>query len=379
MLLARFFNFFRDMKTLHVFLLEILAVFIGITGSLFVDNWRDEVAEREVLDHLLQETHYNALQDLQMVRRMTQYNIEGLKSTLVLAYNDLDEIDDDTLADHLERATTQDWWFELQPGYERLLNTSLSIPFDNTIAQLDWHFRNLRLMLTDLDDVRDRSEDDSFELARLAGRTPGLGPSIYLGIPADRTPEWELLLSTMRNATGQHRYLEDTTGLRQALRQESAKAVLRDLLKHRYDQQVIAIAINSTVQEIVQTIRRYDPDMTLPVESIGLIGDAAEHGWAQSITMQQSRSDPNVWAVDVSLVDGEIKFRADNDWSSDWGAPILPAISEESPLSFIGDVDSVFPTGQAQFKGSNIPVLAGRYRVTFNTQTFDYSFVTIDE
>ena len=49
MLIARLLGYIRQAKTLHIFLLEILAVFIGITGSLFVDNWRSERAEHEVL------------------------------------------------------------------------------------------------------------------------------------------------------------------------------------------------------------------------------------------------------------------------------------------------------------------------------------------
>ncbi len=95
--------------------------------------------------------------------------------------------------------------------------------------------------------------------------------------------------------------------------------------------------------------------------------------------MSPSPDDPNLWAIEITLIDGEVKFRADNDWSSDWGTPNLPRnLAKEDlstlPFSFAGDVAEVFPDGTAEFKGRNIPVKAGRYRVTFNSQTFAYSF-----
>ena len=68
MLLARLIAYFRNMKTLHIFLLEILAVFIGITASLFIDDWRQRAQDREILDHLYEETHFGALQDLAAFR-----------------------------------------------------------------------------------------------------------------------------------------------------------------------------------------------------------------------------------------------------------------------------------------------------------------------
>lgn len=71
--------------------------------------------------------------------------------------------------------------------------------------------------------------------------------------------------------------------------------------------------------------------------------------------MDSLQNDPNVWTLEITL--------AHDDWSSDWGAPNAPQ-----------NVASVFPQGVAAFKGLNIPVEAGQYRVTFNSQTFAYSF-----
>ena len=187
------------------------------------------------------------------------------------------------------------------------------------------------------------------------------------------------MTTTLLESDGYQRHFADASVLRSALASDDAKALLRDLFKLRYDQQVYAISARSTLDGIVRTIRRYDPDITLPVESIGLLGSATEYGWERSVTMRPSRDDPNSWSVEVSLIDGEIKFRADDDWSTDWGAPITLGVSDENPFTFVGDLATVFPHGIAEFKGLNIPVDAGRYRVTFNSQSFNYSFERIDD
>ena len=42
--------------------------------------------------------------------------------------------------------------------------------------------------------------------------------------------------------------------------------------------------------------------------------------------------------------------------------------------TFRGDPADVFPSGTAVINGTNIPVEAGRYEITFNTETLEYSF-----
>ncbi len=95
--------------------------------------------------------------------------------------------------------------------------------------------------------------------------------------------------------------------------------------------------------------------------------------------MQQDADDPNVWRLRVRLTDGELKFKADNSFASNWGAPNR-ADNRAAPVGFEfgGDISTVFPRGVAAFNGLNIPVRAGTYDVTFNSQTFEYSFERVD-
>ena len=77
--------------------------------------------------------------------------------------------------------------------------------------------------------------------------------------------------------------------------------------------------------------------------SLGVIGSATSTGWDADTDMQ---FDPvkQRFFVDMTLADGEIKFRADDGWDVNWGA-----------------TDGILVSG-----GDNIAVKAGNYRVYVN-------------
>lgn len=89
--------------------------------------------------------------------------------------------------------------------------------------------------------------------------------------------------------------------------------------------------------------------------SVGIIGSATPGGWDSDTDMAPSDANPSVVVLNVDLVDGEAKFRLNNDWPVNWGA-------------------ADFPTGVGVQDGPNIPVTAGNYDVSFNVLTGEYSF-----
>ena len=95
-------------------------------------------------------------------------------------------------------------------------------------------------------------------------------------------------------------------------------------------------------------------------ETVGIIGDATPGGWDNETKMTQDADDKSIWRLRVDLVDGEAKFRANNDWAVNWGS---------------GD----FPTGTAVQDGANIPVTTGDYKITFNSTTGEYVFEAVVE
>ncbi|SFN59868.1 SusF/SusE family outer membrane protein [Salegentibacter flavus] len=103
------------------------------------------------------------------------------------------------------------------------------------------------------------------------------------------------------------------------------------------------------VDNMTYTWEEIDESDATVYNEIGIIGDATADGWDSDQDMTQSDFDPHIWYVnDIELTDGEIKFRADNDWAVNWG--------DETPIS-----------GQGVQEGSNIPATAGTYDIWFNT------------
>lgn len=90
-------------------------------------------------------------------------------------------------------------------------------------------------------------------------------------------------------------------------------------------------------------------------ETVGIIGDATPGGWDNDTDLERSPFDSSQWSLRLVLTDGEAKFRADNDWAVNWGAPD-------------------FPTGVATREGVNIPITGGEYIVNFNSITGAYHF-----
>ncbi|MEM1119777.1 MAG: T9SS type A sorting domain-containing protein, partial [Bacteroidota bacterium] len=75
------------------------------------------------------------------------------------------------------------------------------------------------------------------------------------------------------------------------------------------------------------------------------------------VDMVQDADNEHLWVIDeVDLVDGEAKFRAEDDWAVNWGLDVWPA--------GIGVQD-----------GPNIPITGGTYRISINTLTGDFGFV----
>jgi hypothetical protein len=106
------------------------------------------------------------------------------------------------------------------------------------------------------------------------------------------------------------------------------------------------------------------------INSMAIVGEAAS-GWPGSPTdpgpidvHQMTSSDGENWFLtEIELTNsvsgGGIKFRANNEWTLNWGA-------------------ADFPSGTALQNGPNIPCVAGTYNVSFNSTTGVYSFNSVD-
>lgn len=105
----------------------------------------------------------------------------------------------------------------------------------------------------------------------------------------------------------------------------------------------------------------FDESAAPTYPTIGIIGDSSPGGWDADTDLTQSAFDPHLWFINgIELIDGLAKFRADNDWATNWGS-------------------NTALTGYGSFDGPDIPVTAGTYDVWFNDLDGSYVFIKLEE
>jgi hypothetical protein len=91
------------------------------------------------------------------------------------------------------------------------------------------------------------------------------------------------------------------------------------------------------------------------ITTVGLIGPAQPGGWDADTSMVQDAGNPDLWSLDIELLAGDAKFRANDAWTQNWG-------------------NSDYPLGVGTQDGPNIPARAGYHHITFNSATGEYYF-----
>lgn len=97
---------------------------------------------------------------------------------------------------------------------------------------------------------------------------------------------------------------------------------------------------------------------TIEAFSWGLVGSATTNGWDGPDMDLTYDSFSDTWKAVVTLVDGEVKVRQNNQWTINYGDTGL---------------DGILDAG-----GDNIPVTAGNYLVTVDFNSLEYSIEPID-
>lgn len=90
--------------------------------------------------------------------------------------------------------------------------------------------------------------------------------------------------------------------------------------------------------------------------TVGLIGPAQTGGWDSDTDLIKDPSNPFLYSKVMTVSENEAKFRANDDWAVNWGA-------------------STFPSGVGVQNGANIPTKDGKYFITFNSLTGEYTFL----
>jgi hypothetical protein len=101
---------------------------------------------------------------------------------------------------------------------------------------------------------------------------------------------------------------------------------------------------------------------TFSFPTIAIVGSGTPQGWPSDPQVDAAvlaTTDGAVYlASSVTLLDGEIKLRANNNWDVNWGA-------------------AAWPSGTGTQGGANIPSVAGTYDVAFERATGNYTFTAL--
>jgi hypothetical protein len=109
------------------------------------------------------------------------------------------------------------------------------------------------------------------------------------------------------------------------------------------------------------TFAPYDASGAATYPTIGIIGTATPGLWDADTDMTQSTVDPHKWFIEDQFLTagGELKFRANNAWDTNWGGP----------TSY---------SGLTTLNGGNIPIgitVSGTYDVWFNDLDGRYIYI----
>ncbi len=363
--------------------LEIVAIFIGITASFWVDEWREERANYTILDQALEGIYYDTLRDQAWVRRNMEENNQRIALVSELLFGDLESLTYEELGAYIGYSFSPSSADSNTGAYEGLKAAELSLPFDATLQQLRFAYDGQYFRL--LDDFR-RRRQDGWDLAVSAFDEYGFvtnhphssydaETSVIRSMPRLDLPE---LAGVRRILIRDGVFLPDEGNLEQVralVESGQLKKTARQLLQILLDLNGQLESIYSVTEVIQIAVRERLPAPELPIETLGLRGSAIDETWARTEHLERD-ADSAWWSGEMELNDGMVKILANEAYAISWG--VEPDWSQIEPFSdpthFLGDPATVFPTGTAVFDGQNIPVTAGRYRVRFNSRTFEYSF-----
>ena len=172
------------------------------------------------------------------------------------------------------------------------------------------------------------------------------------------TPYTDIIQGTAETADYTPRQLARVTAL---LNDESFIADLMTIRAMKEGQGAFFREIEGATQGFLAVVRGYVPDVDFSLQHIEIIGNGVAGGgdFTAGVPMATVPDDDGVWEIEQDLVDGRVRFRANSDWVLDWGR------GELAPDRLV-------------FKGSDIPVTAGRYRIRIDIREGTMEFTPID-
>jgi len=120
--------------------------------------------------------------------------------------------------------------------------------------------------------------------------------------------------------------------------------------------------VGFSAESFLHYVQQYDPNTDYQIKRMEIIGPGLPYGqWSSGNLMKRVHpGNESIWEIEQLLVDGVIKFRADGEWILDWGK------GESDPKMLV-------------FKGGDIPVKKGNYKITIDIKENKMDFIPINK
>jgi hypothetical protein len=366
-------------------LLEVFAIFLGISASFVVEEWRQDRQDVRTFEHFLEAIYYDAAREQAVTSRIVYQNNQVVGALSVLLGPGTAGLADDELM-ALLNVVLQPWG---QPrgdaSYQALLEADLSLQLDDTMKQIHDLYATRELFFS----IRARLIDDHSDALALAMGDWGLqtnapivswdeaGGSLVTDLRLDH-PMYAGVRKLLENYGEAEFTRISAERARTSLQNPESRRILNQVMQRVVRSSDMAIAVMGTDQNIKAVVRQRLPDIRLPVRNLGLVGSATRAGWVlpRAEPLAPEPGQDAWWNAELTLTDGMAKFVANENYGTSWGVQyswdVIDPLAHET--FYLGDPDAVFPAGIGVLDGQNIPIRAGRYRVRFNVHTYEYAF-----
>ena len=363
-------------------LLELIVIVIGISASFWVDEWREKKQDTETFNRIIGEVYYGlALDDYPLAFDATRNNKAAVYAgNLAIKQRPLPDV-----AELFEQINVI---FEVYPShtadgaYERLVNSSLAIPINQTQVALDRGYSAVRR----LEQQNHLLFGELQELAKEHWFSQGVAPCRELDKWLPPQPGLDLIgmLAPMkfavRNEEGE--CLTDASNHEISLRLMESESFRSVLLRALNIRQQLAVNHNFARQQVYSTRESMlidQPLLTMPIQSIQLQMFPKGGGFDDRKIFQLQRVAPLEWKGTVSLVEGSALFGANDSNTIRWARrPSWLRKGVDEHFDIEANNQSWFPSNRAAFRGYGIVVESGNYDVYFNSQTYEYRFEEVE-
>jgi hypothetical protein len=360
---------------------EVFLIVIGILVALYLDGWNENRKQALQFRDSMERVYNAVMDDLGLIDRHYQSLVQQLEIIETLT-EDPEAYDDHKLVhmlfflDYPRVVWAETAWTAVQQDPTALAADAADAAHLNLVEQLADYLDNMAHDEAALSFGQGMTKDLIAPILREA-EIPN--PAHVFGVRENNNFE----LADYGFYTD-----AEVERVRVLLRDGRLLLPLRELWARKNEYLLVALRRRDLARSMAASIKALYPEVRLRYSDISITGpaldpEAAEiwkvltqqdcqpgscvRDWlvgydiwtAYEAPMKLREGSEYIWQMEVQLWEGMVKFRSRGSWDENWGG-------------------KTFPTGKAERHGENISVMAGRYTVTLDLESLQYTFTRLD-